>query len=571
MQDTEPGRRWRSRGLDGAIVLLLSVLAAALSRPWSGFNSPDSEFYASLALFGDEVAARSIDPAYTWTRLGYIAPVRLLTSALGPWAGFALWRLVLIVVIVAALYWIVRQASTRELAVIIAGLGSLNTMVLSYVGNPYLTGTIIAATMLLLALATWGSLGSPRRPWLPPALSGLVAGWLVMLNPYALLLGMTMWIGVRLVGVVVAASGRWRALGRDALAGVAGFAAAFGLLLAAGLAIFPGRNWFQTYLAWNAQLDYASFVGDPDVWQRDVALLVPVASVLVAVIAVITTRAGRYAVAALVIAVTGLAFTWGYVRLVPGPWLEAPHYVAKLWSGALISLALAFASMVGRRRLGPPAWAATAAAVPFVLWAGRWDATITVPQGLLVLVVVVATAALAAVVLRTGPARVGAVGLVLAIGVTAIGAQVLQNGRGLLGIYGQYPFRAAYVDFDYELLMRSKVAAEEWVLSHTTTDDTVGIWTDVDRLTSAIAAMQLWGAYNNVSGSARLTAAEAERLEELRPSAIAMYAPEREQIDAFWSSLPVWSLPSEPECTTVPYLGIGSPVAHVCITHLTWQ
>ena len=56
-----------SPAVDAAIVAAISVFAALLSgaRTWTGFTSPDSEFYASLALFGDDVADRAIDPAYT--------------------------------------------------------------------------------------------------------------------------------------------------------------------------------------------------------------------------------------------------------------------------------------------------------------------------------------------------------------------------------------------------------------------------------------------------------------------------------------------------------------------------
>ncbi len=553
-------------------MLALSIGAACLtgSRTWVGFNSPDSEFYASLALFGDDVADRSIDPAYTWTRLGYIAPVRLLVTALDPWLGFAVWRFLLIALIVGSLYAMVRMVSTRQLATIVAGLASLNTMVLSFVGNTYLTGTIIAAILLLLALGTWGSLAMPRRPWLPVALSGAVAGWLLMLNPYALLLGMSMWLGLRIIGLVLDTDRRWRHLGRDALAGILGFGLVFGLLLAAGAVIFPGRNWLSTYLTWNARLDYASFVGDPDVWRRDAALLVPLLAIAIAVIAIVATRASRWATAAVVVAVANVAFTWSYVLLVPGPWLEAPTYVAKLWAGALAAVALGFGALVGRRSLGVGGWAVFAAAVPLTIWAGHFDRDIAMTQALLIAALVLILVVVAAILLRRNVPIATGIVVVLALSSLAIGSQLLQNGRGLLGIYGQFPLRAAYVDFDIELLMRSKVAAEEFVLANTTPDDSVGIWTDADRLTAGIAAMQLWGWYNNVAQGAVLSPTEAADLETRHPTAIAMYAPTLEQIDTFRASLPRWALPTDPACTTVPFLGIGSPDAHVCVVHLRW-
>ena len=134
-----PGSHRRPRrypidlGIDAGIVTGLTFFAAFLSgaRTWTGFNTPDSEFYASLALYGSDVTDRSIDPAYTWTRLGYIAPVRMLVTRLDPWIGFAAWRFLLILLIVASLYAIVRMVSTRQLATIVAGFAALNTIVLS--------------------------------------------------------------------------------------------------------------------------------------------------------------------------------------------------------------------------------------------------------------------------------------------------------------------------------------------------------------------------------------------------------------------------------------------------------
>ncbi len=560
---------------DVLIVTCIGALTTFLSgaQRWTGFNSPDSEFYASLALFGDDVAGRAIDPAYTTTRLGYIAPVRVLVTTLDPWIGFAIWRLVLITLIVGSLYALVRMVSTRQLAVLVSAAGALNTVVLSYVGNTYLTGTVMAGVLLLLALGAWPGLGSPSRAWLPALLSGATAAWLVMTNPYGFLLGLSMWFGLRTLVLVSAKDGRWRALARDTVLAAVGFGVVFSAFLLAGRVIFPGRSWLGTYLDWNARLDYSVFVGDPDVWQRDVALLVPAAAVVVALIALALGGSRRAAIVAVAVAVLNWVFTFGYLWLVPGPWLEAPTYVALLWPGALAAVALSFASIVGRRSLGPAGWITGLLALPFVLWAGRWELDLTGVQGLAIALVMLVLVAAAALLVRRSESpsgRVTAVSVVLALAAMTVGAQVLQNGRGLLGIYGQFPFRAAYVDFQAEHLMRAKAAAEEFVLAQTAPDDVVGVWTDADRLTSGIAAMQLWSNYNAVGYSATLTPEETERLEQVKPSALAMYAPSRDQIYAFWQSLPARAGASVPECTTVPFLGIGSPEAHVCVTHLAW-
>ena len=147
---------------------------------------------------------------------------------------------------------------------------------------------------------------------------------------------------------------------------------------------------------------------------------------------------------------------------------------------------------------------------------------------------------------------------------------MLQNGRGNLGIYGQYPFRSAFVDFNFRDQMASKITLQEWLLSRTDSSDRIALWTDSDRLTADAAGMQLWGGYNIFTTEAVLDRSRASRLEEMRPSVVAMYAPDRFQIEALFASLPPWSLPTELECTLEPYLGVGTGEAHLCTTRLTW-
>jgi hypothetical protein len=560
-----------ARLLDWLLVLAISVLAARFSgaERWTGFNSPDSEFYASLALFGDEVTSRS-EPAYTWTRLGYIAPVRFLVTTVDPWLGFEIWRVLLLIIIVGSVYALVRMQSTWQLASLMGAFAALNTVVLSFVGNSYLTGTVIAGVLLLVLLGAWPVVGSPRWPWLTVLVSGMVAAWLVMTNPYGLLLGLSIWIPLRIMRLVVDGAGRWRHLLQDVGIAFSGFAVVFVMFLISGFAIFEGRNWFDTYLTWNAQLDYASFIGDSTTWQRDIALLLPVLAIAIAVVVAVTTRWSRGAVAALLVSVMSVAFTVVYYVLVPGPWLESPTYVAKLWPGALAAVALAFGAMAGRRGIGWPGFLLGLLIVPLVIWSGHWSIDLPYFVGVLMALLVLGIVIVAAVLARGERAVAAGVVAVVALGSLAVGAQLLQNGRGLLGTYGQFPFRAAYEEFNIEMLMRSKVVAEEFVLANTTRGEKVMIWTDPDRLTAGIAGMQLWGWYNNVPEGPALTNDGIDLLAQDQPSSIVMYAPQREQIDTFVASLPAWSLPSEPVCTSVPFLGIGSPEAHVCVTHLRW-
>jgi len=567
-----------SRWIDAALILAITIATAfgSTAQRITGFSTPDSEFYASYGLFGGTVADRAIEPAYTWTRLGSIAPSRLLVLAFGD-NGLQVWRAVLLLVVVASLYVLVRLHGSRLLAAATALLAALGTVVLGFAGNTYLTFAVMAGLLLLVMLGVWGSITTSRWPWLPPLLSGATLGWLVMINPYGALLGMSMWIAVRGVGVfrhrVNPSISRWRPLVRDAWVGALGLGASMLVFLAAGLAIFPGRNWFATYLTWNSRLDYASFIGDATTWQHDILLLLPLAAIGVGLVAVLTRRT-RWSAVALAVPTASVVFTLVYFLAVRGPWLEAPTYVALLWPGFLAAIALAASALLGHRDLGVAGWITLAAGVPVVIWAGRWDGTLPYLTGLLMALGVIALMGVIAVISRAPVAArrweriaTGIVVIACLVSIAVIG-QFAANGRGLLGTYGQYPFRAAYVDFDAALLQQSRIDAERWVLDETAPDDRIAIWTDSARLGSGAAGMQLWGKYNLVTANDTLQPSEAARLTELRPTAIAMYAPHREQVYAFWQSLPPQAAASVPECTEVPYRGIDSPTLQVCVTHL---
>ncbi len=217
-------------------------------------------------------------------------------------------------------------------------------------------------------------------------------------------------------------------------------------------------------------------------------------------------------------------------------------------------------------------WIALIPLTALLVWAGHRGEQVTAAQVGIVVGASLAFAVIAAVVSRreTAPQTLVTILTVASLAAIGVSAQVLQNGRGQIGIYGQYPMNAAFVDYDAELLMRSKVQAQEWLIANTTSGDRIGIWTDPERRTSAVAAMQLWGKYNNVTANTVLDRTEVKALERLRPSVIALYAPDRARIDDFAASLPPTARPEPTRCTTVPYLGIGAPDAHVCLVRLRW-
>jgi hypothetical protein len=168
------------------------------------------------------------------------------------------------------------------------------------------------------------------------------------------------------------------------------------------------------------------------------------------------------------------------------------------------------------------------------------------------------------------PRRLWASVLLASLVITYVGAQLLQNGRGLLGIYGQYPFAAAYQDYKGREQMEAKITVQEWLLDRTDASDAIAIWSDPAGLGASTAAMQMWGGDNLATLDATLDRDASDRLSQIAPTVVAMYSPDPGLIDDFYASLPPWSLPSALECTTVDYPVVSTGSMTACIARLTW-
>ena len=140
---------------------------------------------------GEEVSDRAPENSYYWTRLGYIVPVRLLTQVLGTWGGFLAWRVLLLALLITAFYVIARRFTGVASAAFLACIASLSSVMLSNLGNTYLTGTVLAGTAALVACAMFDG----KRAAIA---AGVVLGWLVMVNPPGVLLAGTLWLAVRI-------------------------------------------------------------------------------------------------------------------------------------------------------------------------------------------------------------------------------------------------------------------------------------------------------------------------------------------------------------------------------------
>jgi len=536
-----------------AIALFTGVLSGA--QRWAGLDTPDSSFYASLGVFGRAVTDRAPDPAYYWTRLGNILPTHLLTSGLGVWPGFAVHRMLLLTGIVGACYVALRRFTGIASAVYLTVIISLSTVVLSYLGNPYVTETQMAGTTVVIASALY----STR---LAAVTSGVGIGWLAMTHPAGLLMATTVWVVLRIMsrtklGYLLIAAGS--------------AAVTFAAFWISGRILFPDLNWFDSLISSNAKFVYSNFASANLVWPRDISMIVLFMILITVAIVWVTHRDSFAAQAAFAISASSLAFVMVYSPLQGGVPLESPMYQANLWPPALLALAIAATHAMPDTGWGWKQVTVGIIAVALVLVAGR--STLTMPLALgwaLALVVV-------SVSLFTS--YKGMIGAIAGVAILLAGAQVLQNARGDLGLYYLSPYNWAFNANPISDRLHAAVNSQAWLIDHTKDTDQIlnwvdGDWVNGDRELYVVAGMQLWGE-NRMTLEPTLTPDDLVRLNTIKPSVIAMYGQTMDGVLAFWKSIPAVNSPTAPQCydyawTPNPASPFHVTQGHTCVTRLSW-
>jgi hypothetical protein len=485
---------------DTAIIAAITLTIGLIAQQWSGLDTPDSGFYFSLANFGSQVMDRAPIDSYYWTRLGVIGPTYALTSIFGPWIGYFLWRMTLLAIIVTAFYIVARKLNApRSQAATFTGTLAASTMILSYLGNPYVTATALAA----LAITTTSALFSGRAA---AVIGGASLGWLAMINPYAALMGGSIWLATNLQQSLASKDSQKvkRILKHVAFTALLSIGV-FGLFLLVGTQLFPGMNWLSTYLAWNAKLDYADFASKSPIWLTDFTLLIPIA-MFIAVATQWWRTKNSQTQAALTISLTTLGFTLAFLPAMAGITLEATIYTVMLWIPMSIALTLSFGGKILSTKWLPPV------AIALVIAFGFTSPNLSGPLAIALLVLTIA-----GLVYAKNP-KITTVALLVFLA----SAQLIQNSRDQIGLYYSSPFSWVYKDNPIKLQLANSLKAQKWLISNTRPEDQIltyvdGHWLAGDRSLYVAASLQFWGE-NRISVTQDLRPEDLQRLESLKPT-----------------------------------------------------
>lgn len=506
----------------------VAVFITLIARPWSGLDTPDSSFYTSLALYGDEVTDRAPFDSYYWTRLGYIGPLRLLTTIGGvfgtPELGFYLYRFLLIFVLVGSIYAILHKLtrSSQSTLIFVTTSVSLSSVILSYFGNPYLTGFILAATTASIATAVYAQTTHISRFNMVFTIAGgVIIGWSAQVNPAGALLVGTLWVAV---SIFMRAK-----FPHYVVAGIAAILT-FLFFIALGRFLFPELNWFETFNA-TREMNLSNFASNTPVWLTDISLLAPLAVVLIAIKSWWVNRDNLSIRLALVISSVSASFLLVFSPLMGGIAMEAPMYQSMLWPPAMIAMALIFSERVHIENMESKVFAILGIAV--VITAGFMQPTLTFAVGC---AIAVGTVALSVLVNRNAVANILIFVAILA------SFQLLQNSRGDLGLYYLSPYSWAFQSNPIEQKITTAIEVQDWLLANTTDQDQIltwvdGDWVNGDRELYVVAAMQLWGE-NRLTLEPTIDEYAKAILERTDPSVIALYGRDDAAVGEMWESIP---------------------------------
>lgn len=552
---------------DGLAIAGISVIAAGVSQPFTGLDTPDSSFYLSLASYGDDVSDRAPEPSYYWTRVGHIAAMRIPISIFGPEVGFQIYRFILLAAIITSAFLILRQITARSTTIVLTSFLALSTVILSYLGNPFHSGSAMAGVMITLAAV----LLPQRRPWINGVVTGATLGWLIMVSPYGAVMAGTLWLAL-FIHRIATSTDRKHLVAQTAIGLLPALAVTFLIHLQLGKLLFPKMDWLGTYLAWNAKLNYSVFASSDPVWLQDISLLVPLAALIVTAYAWSRNRISVPAQQALILALTTIGFFFVYAPFMGGISLEAPMYQAMLWPPMLLALSMAAASYLPQRKLCGNELALGAVSIVMIYIAGTTTPGFSMAIGLAITAVMVVVAS----IFITKPA----LGTIGAIALLAITGQMLQNSRGDLGLYYLSPYAWALNANPNAQKVESMLEAQDWVLANTTNEDQLllwvdGPWTEGDRELFAVAGMQLWGENRLTLEPTLIDEYGLNQLSTIKPTAIALYGKNKDAVLEMWASLPSERNASVPECIDFtwpenPASAFPTSGGVACLTRLIW-
>jgi hypothetical protein len=522
------------------ILLILGSLAFVMlvSQNFTYLYTPDSEFYLTLAAFGDNITDRAADPLYFWTKLGIIAPQYVLSHYLGFEMAHLIFRASVLMLVMSSAYVTVRTLDApRAFAASGALLLGLNTVVLGFAGDTYVTSAGMAALSVIIALFRLLRQATQRQRFLIATCVGGVIGWSVMSHPYSAILGGALTCSLAILFYLTGGFHSWKSPLQDVIAVILGAWLIFATLIFVGTLIFPRLNWIETVYSFGSTADGSIWASADWTWVRQELSFLVIFSCLVIVISLWLLPGGGRRNLEPVVAISSVVTTAvAYALLNGGPNLEASFFNGLLWPPALLALIGCYALRCSEPTARWPAWLLTAGTAVLLTITGHSQVALTPLWAWTIFaVIVLSSALLAGLSTRLGDTYIA---VTVALVVAGCGFQLLQNGRTLepAGKNQRQPYYNAFVENKTTAQVRRNIEVQSWVLENTSDGDTVMVWAPQVSTAVSEASMQLFGPNSlTVAPTAEFDA--GIRFTQYKPNKIVLYGQSAEDVANLTSQL----------------------------------
>lgn len=501
-------------------VSLMTVFVAYFSgsEVWTNRNTPDSEFYFSLGSFGSEVTDRAPTPAYYWTRLTMLLPLRALSNFVNPISAFEIYRFLLIFIIVTSFYLLLKNLNNSNM---VSGAGSLlvalNSTILYSVGDTYVTGTVITYSTLFLYLLS-SCMIAPKKYFGRYICIGVVLSLLLFANPVSFVLGfltlsVSFWYFVYQLKSEI-----WNFVGRVSLI-IFGAIGTYQLMIFGGALTFPKLNWFTTVKFYATTLkatNYASLNVESWLPTRYSLLVVPIVMSTL-LFATFQKQLRNYSKVALMVLVPTLCFSCYSTFVMGSNLLEVNLFTSFLWPYLLIALLLVIPKTLKiDNTFYGIVFVVLIVIVSVFLGSRSWSLSS------LVSLLVCGTGMICGFFVTSFNSTLKLVPKFILVTVMFSVFPILQNGEPVSkGRLARVPPASAYLQTDTEMLAKRSIEIERWVLNNTFESDKLFVWVNSsDGIYPA--AMQLWGP-NLLGQGLVLSQWELSNLSVVKPSKIVIY------------------------------------------------
>ena len=346
-------------GLSGTLVISIVSYVLLPFNMWNKYFTPDSEFYLSLLVFGNDLVEAVVNPAYYWTKSAQVIPEHLLASLFGWEHGIQISQFSKLLTLAFSSF-IIFYSTRRSVLIALTFVSflTLNGTVLTMLGNTYVTASVLAVfTLFYLVLKIFvdsSSLMGTKHVVSIALISGiltfsiflypiLTANLLVVFCTYLIILMFTrvfsFYYFFKLFSTVLFMVG-----------------VTFTLLLFITKLIFPNQNWLATVLFYTKNLRASDYSNDNkySVLFGDFSLLVIGVGLVISVFVIV--KRTNFTENTFFVAVSQISlflFALLQVQFLNSNVLEASFISAFYWIPSLLITCLYFIEVMPSFSLNP--------------------------------------------------------------------------------------------------------------------------------------------------------------------------------------------------------------------------